>query len=248
MPTLLMVVALAAAPTAGLTLSIQLGAPPSATYLDAVEQALVGEGLAVRRLDTACDGVRGCLLARAREEGVGVLVAVAVAQRRSQSTLDIEAIRAEDGATVAQLTFVVTEHLGEGDRVQLADFAARARQATPTDDAPLLDAVKVTPGPGPTARPIVIDVPPPPAARRSRAPAWAMLGGAGASGAAAGVFVGLATSARRQVESTTDPSPLTRAQATQLAQTANRDYAIALGTGLVAGALLTGAVVWLLAD
>ncbi|MEW6430769.1 MAG: hypothetical protein AB1730_04610 [Myxococcota bacterium] len=253
MLTLLTLTALATGPTTGLTLSAQLGKSPTppAVHLDTIEQELVAAGLAVRRLTTACDGARDCLLAAAGKENVQVLVGVSIAQRRKQTTFDIEAIRADDGATVAQATFVVTERLGEADRAQVRDFAARVKQAMPAPvaDVPVRDPepTKLAPEPAPVPPPIIVTEPPPPPGR-SRVPAWVLLGGAGAAAVTSGLFLGLATDARGRVESTPDPSPLTRAQAQGLAADANRHYTIALVTGAAAGALATGALVWLLTE
>lgn len=246
MLSLLVLAALSTTPTVGLTLSARIGkggAP--AAHLDAIESELVAGGLSVRRFTSACDGVRACLAAAAREEKVPLLVGVSLAQRRNQTTIDLEGVRAEDGATVAQETFVITgERLGEADLALVRGLAARLKEALRPLDAPVRE--EVTPVakdvPGLTA-PVVDDLAP---QAPSRAPAWVMLGCAGASAVASGVFVGLATSARGRVEGTADPSPLTRAQAQGLADEANRDYTIALVTGVVSGALLTGALTWLL--
>lgn len=253
MLTLLTLTALSAGPTTGLALATQLGksTTPPEVHLDAIEQELVATGLAVRRLTTACDGARDCLLAAARKENVQVLVGVSIAQRQKQTTFDLEAIRSDDGATVAQATFVVAARLGEVDRAQVRAFADRLKQAMPAPmaDVPVRDPepTRLAPDPAPVPPPIVVTEPFPPPGR-SRVPAWVMLGGAGAATVTSGIFLGLATDARVRLESTPDPSPLTRAQAQRLADDANRNYTIALLTGAAAGALATGAVVWLLTD
>lgn len=253
MLTWLTLLSVATAP-AGLTLSAQLGrtkTPPTA-YLDAVEQELVGAGLPVRRLTTACDGARECLVRAARTEKLAVLVGVSIAHRRKQTTLDIEALRAEDGASVAQLTFAVTERLSEEDRRQVRGFALRVKEAmppVPVADAPVrepdrpLQPVLVVTATDPE-RPPPAPAPPP----RSRAPAWIMLSGAGATGVTAGVFLGLATTARGRVEATPNPSLMLRPEVEALAARANRDYTIALVTGAVTGALLAGALLWLITE
>lgn len=253
MLTWLTLLSVATAP-AGLTLSAQLGktkTPPTA-YLDAVEQELVGAGLPVRRLTTTCDGARECLVRTAQTEKLAVIVGVSLAHRRKQTTLDIEALRAEDGAAVAQLTFTVSERLSDEDRLQVRGFALRVKEALPPPsvaDAPVrepdrpLQPVLVVTASDPERPP-----PAPAPAPRSRAPAWILLSGAGATAVTAGVFLGLATAARGPVEATQNPSLLPRPEVEALASRANRDYTIALVTGAVTGALLAGALVWLIME
>ncbi|MBL8918309.1 MAG: hypothetical protein JNJ54_05575 [Myxococcaceae bacterium] len=242
--------AVATAPSVGLTLSAQLGktGTPPAVYLDVVEQELVAVGLPVRRLTTSCAGARECLIGVARTEKLAVLVGVTIAPRRKQTTLDIEALRPDDGASVAQLTFSVAERLREEDRRQVHAFAQRVKDALPS--APLVDAPVREPERAP---PVVVvsvpltETPPPPPVRvtRSRAPAWILLSGAGATAVTSGIFLGFATDGRVRVEATPNPSLVPRPEVEALAVRANRDYTIALVAGAAAAALVAGALAWL---
>lgn len=244
---------LSAAPATGLTLSSKLGkeATPVAAFLDAIEQELIAGKRPVRRLTLSCDGKRECLLAGAREAGVPSLVAVTVAYGKKQTTLDLEAVRTLDGATLSQLTFSVTGRLSEADRASLRKFAAQLDEALrePKTDAPLATPPVVVVGePPPAPKPAVVVTQPVLTPVRSRVPAWVMGGGAVAGVVTSGVFLGLATGARSELEKTPDPSPLTRAQADGLAARANTDYSVALAAGLAAGALATGAILWLVTE
>ena len=109
----LLATTLCAAPATGLTLSAQLGkvSTPVAAYLDAIEQELISSGLPVRRLTLTCDGKRECLISGAKTAGLPALVAVSVAYGKKQTTLDLEALRVDDGATVSQFTFAVSGRL-----------------------------------------------------------------------------------------------------------------------------------------
>lgn len=240
---------LSAAPATGLALSAQMGREviPAATWLDAVEQELVSSKLAVRQLSLSCDGKRECLLAGAASAKLPALVAVTVAYTKKQTTLDLEALRTADGATVSQLTFSVTGRLSDADRASLRKFGAAIVEAlTVKGDVPVVEASPPLLTPGDQPRPLELTRPSPLTATRSSVPGWVMGGGAVASAVTSGIFLGMASSTRASLETTSDPSPLTRAQAERMAADANRDYSVSLATGLAAGALATGALVWFL--
>jgi hypothetical protein len=249
--SLLTLTMLGAAPATGLALSAQMGreGTPAAVYLDAIEQELVSSKLAVRRLTLSCDGRRDCLLAGTTAAKLPALVAVTVAYTKKQTTLDLEALRTTDGATVAQLTFSVTARLGETERASLRKFGALLAEALVEvkPDAPVADAPP--PQLTPDARPPPLSLTAAPLApRRSSVPGWVMGGGAVASAVTSGIFLGMASSTRGSLEATPDPSPLTRAQAVSMAAEANRDYSVSLATGLAAGALAAGALIWFLTE
>ena len=77
-------------------------------------------------------------------------------------------------------------------------------------------------------------------------PAWVMGGGAVAAGVVSGVFLATASVKNEQLQ--VNPNPLTREAAGALANQANADYTVSLAVGLAAGALATGAIVWLLTE
>lgn len=250
---MLLALLLAAAPATALTLSEQMGkaGTPVSVYLDAVEQELVTSGVPVRQLNLSCGGKRECLLAGAKSAGLPALVAVTVAYGKRQTTIDLEALRTSDGTTLSQLTFTVASRLSESDRAAVQKFGAKLAAALAPSDAPRVEK-PVEPPPR-----LAVNEPPLPAvelwatpvkAPRSTVPGWLLGGGAVVAGATSGLFLGLATSSRSALESTPDPSPLTRAQATGIAADANRDYSVALATGLAAGALATAAIIWLVSE
>lgn len=242
---------LAAAPATGLTLSAQVGksSTPATVYLDAIEQEFLASRLPVRRLTSACEGKRECLVDAAKGASLPAIVSVTIASGRKQTTIDLEAVRARDAAVLGQLTFVSAGRLGDAERTQLRAFARQLFDALdvpePTTDAPLARELQLTP----KENAQTVDLTqPPPVATRSRVPAWVMGGGAVAGAVTSGIFLGLATDSRTRLETTPDPSPLTRSQANQLAADANRDYSVALAAGIAAGALATGAIIWLLTE
>jgi hypothetical protein len=246
--SLLTATILAASPATGLVLSAQMGreVTPAAAYLDAIEQELVSSKLAVRQLTLRCDGNRECLLAGAATAKLPALVAVTVAYTKKQTTLDLEALRSADGATVSQLTFSVTGRLSEADRAALRKFGATLAEALAVKaDVPVVEAPPPVLTPADHPPPLELTRPPPVAARSS-VPGWVMGGGAVASAVTSGIFLGMASSTRASLEATSDPSPLTRTQAEHMAAEANLDYSVSLGTGLAAGALAVGAIVWFL--
>jgi hypothetical protein len=245
--SLMTLMVLAASQTTGLTLSAQLGREGTspAVYLDAIEQELVASKLAVRQLTLRCDGKRDCLLAGAASAKVPALVAVTVASTKRQTTLDLEALRTDDGSTISQLTFSVAGRLSETDRASLREFGAALVEAlTVKEGAPLVEATPILtpvdrPPPLEVAKDLVVT-------SRSGAPGWAMGGGAVASAVVSSIFLVRASTTRANLEATPYLSPLTRTEATQMAAEANRDYSVSLATGFVAGALATGALVWFL--
>jgi len=251
LPTLLTAL-LAAAPATGLTLSTQMGKPttPAATYLDAIEQALVAGQLPVRRLPLLCEGRRECLLAGAQNAKLPGIVAITVAYGKKQTTLDLEALRSSDGTTVSQLTFAVTGRLTEADKAKVKAFAAQVATAlTPV----VSDAPKVDPPPEESKLTVrepekKIDLVLPVKEPKSKVPGWAFAGGALAAGVTSGIFVGIAGGTRAQLENTPNPSPLTRTEAEGLAAKANTEYSVALAIGLAAGALATAAIIWLVTE
>lgn len=249
LPLLLTSAVLGAAPV-GLTVSAQLGksATPIETYLRALEQEFLATELPVRRLETKCDGARECLVDAAKAASLPGVVGVTFALGKKQTTIDLEALRARDGAMVEQLTFVVKDKLEENERWQVRAFAKRVAAAleppkvTPTD-AP----VATTLTPAPKEDPLLLTQKP--TETRSNVPAIVMGGAAGAAAITSGIFLGLATGARGELSAATanDPATITRAQADQLAKNANTNYSVALGTGIAAGALAVGTVIYLLA-
>jgi hypothetical protein len=242
---------LCATPATGLALSAELGkvGTPASTYLDAIEQELVASGIPVKRLSLKCAGDRECLLKGAKE--LPALVAVTVAYGKKQTTIDLEALRVADATTVSQLTFSVTSRLAEADRAAVRKFGSQLAAALPAE--PVADAPRVEPKseltPAAPAEKVEVIAPAPVIPqKRSSAPGWILGGGTVAAAAVSGIFLGLATDARGRLESTPDPSPLTRTQADSLAAEANRDYSIALATGAAAGALLTATIVWIVTE
>lgn len=235
----------------GLSVSAQLGksTTPVESYLRALEQEFLATDLPVKRVVTKCEGARECLVAAAKAEALPGIVGVTLALGKKQTTIDLEALRTRDGAMVEQLTFVVKEKLEENERWQVRAFAKRVAAAleppkvTPPPDTP----VAVTLTPAPKDDPLLLTQKP--TASRSNTPAFIMGGAAGAAAITSGVFLGLATGARSELEQGTlgETATLTRARADQLAKTANTDYSVALGTGIAAGALAVGTVIYLLA-
>lgn len=244
---------LAASPATGLTLSAQLGkatTPPS-VYLDAVEQELLAHKVPVRRLQLTCDGNRECLLAGAKAAQLPGLVAVTIAYKKKQATLDLEGLRTSDGTTAAQLTFTVTGRLSDADRAAVRQFSAQLVAAL--EEKPKDAPVAETPSPLPRLEPVASPDREPAAVtaaqvkpQRSKAPAWILGGTALAAGATAGVFLGLARGAHTELE--VNPAQYTRAEAQNSVAEANRNYSIALGAGLAAGALATAAIIALVAE
>lgn len=251
MLTALLTSLLTATPATGLTLSVQVGrdATPPTAYLDALEQDFLAVGQPVRRLDTSCEGERACLIAAAHAERLPSVVAVTLAAGKKQTTIDLEAVRVRDGATIGQLTFVVVGRLGDAEHTAVKDFATRLIDTL--GEAPLDRPVVVAPIPLTPEKPVdplALTTPAPAPAPRTKVPAILLGGGALASAATSGVFLGLATDARAQLEGLPAQPDITRRDATDLAASANRDYSVALATGIAAGALATGALIWLLAD
>lgn len=252
MLTLTCALLLSATPGVGLTLSAELGraeTPQRLGVLDAIEGELVAAGLPVRRLSARCDGQRECLVRLGRDNALAGVVGVTLAWAKKKVTVDLEGLRVKDSAAVAQRTFTAPGRLGPPELAEVRAFAAQV--ATALQDAPVVvpdTPVAETPGPSlvPDEKPVEPVQVAVTAAPRSNVPAYVMGGGAVAGGIVAGVFLGLATSNRNTLMKTPDPSPLTRDQANQLAADANRDYSVSLAAGIAAGALATGAVVWLL--
>lgn len=255
MLTLLLTSLLAAAPATGLTVASQLGkgGAPVSTWLDAVEQELLTQ-LPVKRLTLKCDGDRTCLHAGARDAQLRGLIALSVASGKKQTTLDLEAIRTSDGTTVGQLTFTVTgTRLTPSDKEAIAKLGGRLAAAL-TEPAKT-DTPVVEPPPPPP--PVLTTSAPPtkpldlaqPAPKRSKAPGW-ILGGAGvAAGIVSASFLIVATGERAEFDRKTQvtESPLTRAEAQDLAKRTNDHYTVSLGTGIAAAALVTAAILWLAA-
>lgn len=250
---LLLTSALLGSGPVGLTVSAQLGksTTPVETYLRALEQEFLATDLPVKRLATKCEGHRECLVDAAKAASLPGIVGVTLALGKKQTTIDLEALRARDGAMVEQLTFVVKEKLEENERWQVRQFAKRIAAAleppkivAPPTDTPV--AATLTPPP-PKEDPLLLTQKTP--EPRSNAPAIVMGSAAGAAAITSGIFLGLATGARNELQKGTagDPATMTRAQADQLAKTANTDYSVALGTGIAAGALAVGTVIYLLA-
>lgn len=241
---------LSANPATGLTLSAQMGKvnTPADAYLDAIEQELITTQLPVRRLALTCEGKRECLLAATKTAGLPALVAVTVAYGKKQTTLDLEALRVGDGATVSQLTFSVAIRLSETDRAAVRKFGAQlaASLAETKTDAPLAepkpDLVVVTPPPK------LELVPAPEAPKRSRVPAWVLGGGAVASAVTSGVFLGLAASEQAALYAPRAQPDFTRSEAEGRAAAANTAYTVSLATGIAAGALATAAILWLVTE
>jgi len=248
---LLLTSALLGSGPVGLTVSAQLGksSTPVETYLRALEQEFLATDLPVKRLETKCEGHRECLVDAAKAASLPGIVGVTLALGRKQTTIDLEALRARDGAMVEQLTFVVKEKLEENERWQVRQFAKRIAAAieppkvVPPPDVPVVTTLT----PAPKEDPLLLTQKTPEA--RSNAPAIVMGSAAGAAAITSGIFLGLATGARNDLQKGTagDPATMTRAQADQLAKTANTDYSVALGTGIAAGALAVGTVIYLLA-
>ncbi|MBL8914031.1 MAG: hypothetical protein JNM17_25225 [Archangium sp.] len=238
----LVTLAVLAAPTTGLVLSTEVGKPGTVVasqHLDSLEQELITAKFAVRRLEAAdCKGDRDCLLANARKASVPALIAVSIAWGKKQTTLDLEGLRVSDGATVAQLTFTLAARLGDAERVKVKSFLEQLSEAV--SDAPT-KGVTLTPPP-------VIDVPPLAVATRSRVPEIATGAGAIATGVAAAVLLGVAGGTNGQLNATPDPSPLTHAQAQELANQANGQYTASLALGLSAAALAAVTVVLFLRE
>lgn len=251
-PALLSVL-LAASPATGLTLSAQLGkaTTPASVYLDAIEQELLAHQLPVRRLQLTCDAQRECLLAGAQAAHLPALVALTVAYKKKQTTLDLEGFRTGDGASVAQLTFSLTGRLSDADRAAVRRFAAQlvaaledARADAPVAEAPRSPA-RLEPVAPPAQEPVALSAAAASPAR-SKAPGWILGGTAVAAAVTSGVFLGVGRTAHAQLE--TNPQQYTRQQAEQLVTDANSGYSVALGTGLAAGALATAALIWLLTE
>ncbi len=249
---LLLTSALLGSGPVGLTVSAQLGksTTPVEAYLRALEQEFLATDLPVKRLATKCEGHRECLVDAAKAASLPGIVGVTLALGKKQTTIDLEALRARDGAMVEQLTFVVKEKLEENERWQVRQFAKRVAAAieppkvVPLPDVPI--ATTLTPPP-PKEDPLLLTQKSP--EPRGNAPAIVMGSAAGAAAITSGIFLGLATGARNELQKGTagDPATMTRAQADQLAKTANTDYSVALGTGIAAGALAVGTVIYLLA-
>lgn len=253
MLSLLAAACLAAAPATGLTLSAQIGkaTTPVSTLLDGIEQELLAGKLPVRRLGLACDGERDCLLKGAKAAGLPGIVSVSVAYAKKQATLDLEALRASDGVVVGQLTFsVIAGRFTEANREALRRLAAQMAEAltSPKSDTPVVEVKPKLVADAVVAPPpeLVAPAPAPAAARRSKVPAWVLGGAAVASGVTSAVFLGVASDANGRLNA--DPNPMTRAEAELTAAAANRDYTLALATGLAAGALATGAILWLVTE
>lgn len=243
---------LSAAPTTGLTLSAQVGksSTPATVYLDAIEQEFLASRLPVRRLTLQCEGKRECLVDAARTAGLPAIVSLTIASGRKQTTLDLEAVRVRDAVVIGQLTFVSTGRMGEAEKTQVRAFARQLFDAlvepepVPTTDVPLAKAPVLVPENVDAGVNLLATAPTP----RSRVPAYVMGGGALAGAITSGVFLGLATGARSELENQPEAANITRAQANQLAATANTDYTVALAAGIAAGALATGALIWLLTE
>lgn len=242
---------LSAAPTTGLTLSAQVGksSTPSTVYLDAIEQEFLASRLPVRRLPLKCEGKRECLVDAARAAGLPAIVSLTIASGRKQTTLDLEAVRVRDAVVIGQLTFVSTGRMGEAEKTQVRAFAKQLFDALNepepvATDVPLAKEPTLVPETVDAGVNLLATAPTP----RSRVPAYIMGGSAIAGAITSGVFIGLATGARSELEQQPEAANITRAQANQLAATANTDYSVALAAGIAAGALATGAIIWLLTE
>lgn len=241
-----MLMVVMAAPATGLTVTVQLGKPGTtsvASSLDVIEQELISVGLPVRRIDSACEGRRECLQQAAKDASLPAMIAVTIAHGKKMTTFDLEAIRASDGAAVAQSTFAVSGRLDVAERAEVHRLGVALvnalKEAEP--DAPVAEVKPVLVPEPVVSQPVTIARAEP----RSRVPGFVFLGAGVASAAVSGVFLGLGVTTRSALEMTPNPSPLTRSMATQMASDANRDFSIALATGILAGALVTTALLWL---
>lgn len=237
------------APATGLVVSEQIGKPthPLAAFFEPIEAELLAAKLGVIRLSAKCDGKRTCVVEAGRAAGVPTVVAVTIAWGKRQ-TIDLEVIRVRDAVTLNQLTFTTTGKLTDSDRARVRVVAVQLFETLTAEDNKVSDVPRrepelVTSVPSTPDAGLVVAAPAP---SRSKVPGWMLVGGGAAAGVTAGVLAGVASSQRALVE--TDPSPLTRAEAQNLANQANGEYTAALVCTLAASALVTAGIVWLVAE
>lgn len=241
---------LAASPSVGLMISVELGKPDpgssALTWLDALEAELTAAKLPVVRLTSTCQGDRACELKLGAEAKVGAVVPVTLSWAKKKVSIDVEAVRLSDGASVAQVTFTATGRLSKPQQEQLMGFANRISAALPSvSDVPKVEP-KVEAPPPPKEDPVKVALAPAPApaASGSKVPALVVGGVALAAGVASGVMLGVASAGRADFDAKTmDPSPLTRAEAVQMKDTVNGQYSASLGLGIGAAAAAVVAAV-----
>lgn len=198
-----------------------------------VAELLKQEGLAVLPVTLPCGSDRACQRAQGKQLQVEAVVVVTLASGFRRVAIDLEAITVATEAPTAQVTAgwktqQPISSLDEG----LRPFAAAVREK--------LAALrpKVPDRPERVAEPTLVPLPvaaapvvvSPPAQRPSRAPEVVLGATAVGAGIAAAVLMGMASSDRNRLF-TAAPQTFTRAEAQNLANTANGKY-----TGATIGA------------
>ena len=231
----------------GLTVALSVKVPldRERQTIEMLTHELAEAGMPTRGFDARCEGDPVCLTDFARRDGLAGLVVVTLGASGREVIVDLEAVRADDHTSVAQLTFLAEKTLSPAARDKLRKFAEAAAPALHPKpiDAPIAPKLEPHIQPAPV---LVAARPPAP----SKIPVLLLGAGAlGAAGASIGLgLTGLNDSARATASSDGMNSQLTLVEATRLTQQANTQFTASLATGIAAGVLATAAVVWLISQ
>lgn len=261
--TCALVLALAAAPSAGLAVGERVKVSPekARAIVDVIAAELLVNGLPTRRLEASCAGAVDCIVQRGRAEGLEVVVVVTLGAAGADTVVDLEAHRVEGARALSHVTFKLGRALDAQQRQLLAAFAAGTTRAQPAPPPPEAAPAAAAPSAEPASPPAEASPPvpapaepepvsvenPAPSERPRLAPAVTLaLGGLAAVGA--GVFGVLVLLDEQQLNASPDgvTSSLTRAEALSLRDSANAQRTLSLGAAVLAAGLLLAGTLWLL--
>ena len=255
--------------TLALALTLSASAPPRVGFVRgesvkvspekerAVYELLAAELLAnelgTRRLETSCGGAIDCVTRAAAAQDLWAVLVLTLGGAGQDVVVDLEAYRVSDRSSLGHVTFTVKrQRLERAQQESLAGLAAQTRKAAPAESPPPPVPVAATEEtPPPPAPPAALEATPEPepAPRSKLAPALLLVGG-GLAAAASGGFGGWGLTEKQRLEASPDGlrSSLTRGEALGLRDSANGHFTVALGAGVLAGALLLAGVLWLLLE
>jgi len=218
--------------------------------LERVVAALDAEGIPVRRPPgspaLACAARRACVRDTGVTLGSRAVVAVDIGHVTGQMAVNVEAVSVPDGQRLAQLSFsILSAGYPAGVQAELEKFARALKKALGPEDAPVVAKLE------PVAAPPPVQVVAPREATSSAPVGPLIVAGLAVAAAVASVSLGVSANGKAselERAKTTylgmPSSNLSRAQAEQLAASANGQYAgSAVGAG-AAVALGAGALVW----
>ncbi len=253
-----------APPKVGLAVALSVNVPPEReqNVLGLIAQGLAEGGLPTVRVRDECKADVSCLRSRAQARGLDGLILVTLAPGSRGVAVDLDALELAKGASIAQLTFTAGSTLDAERARSLQAFAVQVRAnlpvtggPPPVTDVPVAQqGSEVTPPVLEPAAPVTepqlgLNEPRQPPRRRSSAP-WIVGGSAAVAGGGSGLLYALGRAAEASANANVDGrSELTRAEAEDRIERANRRYTGAAIAGAAAGALLTTAIVlWIAED